>query len=267
MRRAGLTQPRLPQQTAGYTPVWPPTKLPGCVAWYDMQETYTESTGTVTAIRNMVTGSDLMAEATNPPALSLTDINGLPCMVPDGSNDRLVSTEAALVSVFSGSAKAWSIIVVVRTTSEAPAGTMAYFCAANSAAATNGSAGGFRIPATNVPPGCIRLTRTDDNGINGSHNSVAKVPVGVHVFGFICLGAVGFTAIDLQPTPPNLLRPMGVGPVSPDRVGLFHRPDSAADSFLNEPMGAAIVFNHGLSLHAYRSLAAGLMGRWRIRGA
>lgn len=265
MRRFALPNARGTPLAGPPSPIWPPTKLPGCVGWYDMLETYTETTGTVTAIRNMVTGSDAMSEATNPPALDLTGINGLPCMLPDGTNDRLISNEAPLVSVFSGSAKAFSIIVLVRTTSVAPAPTMAYLCAANSGAATNGSVGGFRIPATNVPPGCIRLSRTDDNGVGATHNSQAMIPIGVHVFGFICYGDVGFTAVDLQPTLPNALRAMGVGPMSPNQVGLFCRPDSAADSFSNERMGAALVYDHGLTLQEYRAIAAGLMGRWRVR--
>lgn len=65
--------------------------------WFDMQDpaAYTESGGVVTQVINKASAT-AWTEATNRPAFSATGMNGFPCADHDGTNDKFMSTEAAV---------------------------------------------------------------------------------------------------------------------------------------------------------------------------
>lgn len=280
LRRPGIRHARAAPQTSGYTPIWPPTKLPCCVAWWDMLETYTESGGTVTAIRNMVSGSDDMAEATNPPALELTGLSGLPTMKADGSNDRLISTEAAVVAAVSGTEPRYALFTVIAPTAPTGKVNAVYFGAGNSGEISNNTAyhGRFGFAAAEDDNWGLerRVSASDTNSwLSGAVTSYAPQVVSYVGFG------IARMRVNLQPAMGGTTRGgasgagsgFGIqattGALAPDRVAFFCRPDSNPDSFCRDRISAALLFDlnqmgRTLTLAEELGIIAGLMGRWRI---
>jgi len=262
MRRFGNTAPRKP--TVGLPgPIWPPTRLPGCVAWYDMLETYTDGGGTVTAIRNMVTGSDDMAEATNPPALSLTGLNGRPCMAPDGTNDRLISSEASVFQPFNSTVAPLTMIAVCSLTSLAGARTL--FGAGNSGVASSST----HIMQTTISlGGVLRQNRIGDGGASTTLNRTEGIPLGVpFVWSAGTDGNDGFHTVNLERTRTSIATGTAfarAGLVAADRTAFFCRPDSAPDTFGNMMTGCFLLFARRLPDSELLGIVAALMGRWRI---
>lgn len=263
IRRAGIRHVRAPDVHGACGPIWPPTNLPGCVAWYDMLETYTESGGTVTAIRNMVTGSDAMSEATNPPALNLTGINGLPCMVPDGTNDRLISTEAPVFQVFNNLVSPLTMIAVCSLTSLA--GARVLFGAGNSGVASSSS---HTMQTTISLGGVLRQNRIGDNGVSTTLNRTEGIPLGVpFVWSAGTNGNDGFHTVNLEPTTTSIATGTAfarAGLVTANRTALFCRPDSAPDTFGNMPAGCFLLYSRRLPDSELLGVVAALMGRWLI---
>lgn len=76
-----------------------PSSVSGGLAWFDMQDAaaFTQAGGLVTTITNKFS-SVVWAEATNRPTYSATGLNGFPCADFDGTNDRFIDTEAAVVA-------------------------------------------------------------------------------------------------------------------------------------------------------------------------
>ncbi len=263
MRRPGLTTVRAAPNPGGYSPIWPPTRLPGCVAWYDMLETYTTPGATVTAIRNMVTGADDMAEATNPPALELVGLNGLPCMKGDGTNDQLISTEASAVSAFVGLAPAHTLFLVCEFVLPV-ATTRALVSAA--ASAGNGNHDYVTIaPGGPVGPR-LREQRTGDNGQAGNVTTSTAVDFvsvpqvvsfasdgsGSAVYSNLAQVATSMSSIALKPT------------ATPDRLGIFCRPAGTPSLFSAHRIGAVLLYRRNLPPSEVRGVISALMARWRI---
>jgi hypothetical protein len=262
IRRPSIRHVRTPSVAGLPGPVWPPTKLPGCVAWYDMLQTYTDGGGTVTAIRNMVTGSDAMAEATNPPALDLTGINGRPCMAPDGSNDLLISTEAAVLAAFNGAQLPVTLTAVLQPIDPAVA-SMVVFSAANSGVANRTWM--FFRNVNNI----YQVQIIDDAGVSGpARGPAVAVPLLPRVVSLV----VGDTYVhgmanngpyvDNRGGQGNTLLPAGA--ITVDRVGLFARVDSAPDGFSSIKLGCLIIHSVALARASLRGLHSALMGRWGI---
>lgn len=260
MRRANLPNARNGPVYGTPGPIWPPTRIAGCVAWYDMLETYTESGGNVTAIRNMVSGSDDMAEATNPPALDLAGLNGRPCMVPNGTSSLLISTEAAVVAPFIGTQTEFTITTVFRIRTHVIGPGTTLFGAASSAVATNRSFVFGRETASTQ----FVVRRRADNGANTagfiptgvvSYPRVVTAIIRSNTFAFVVNGrSLTPNVADLSPT----------GALTPDRVGFFCRPSSTPSLFEDSPTGAAIIHAGALDIGSVRGLHTALMGRWGI---
>lgn len=244
-------------------PIWPPTNIAGCVGWYDMLDgVYTESAGSVTAVRNMVTGSDDMVEATNPPALGTgaTGINGLPCLAPDGSNDRLISTEASVVAPFIGVDVALTITLVYQPTL-IDSGARALFAAGNSGVATSRTmfyrrSSGLHAWLTISDTGEQTGGGTIDNLMFQTRPVVVSLVTGPP--------AANFQVVNGARVPPRFGGVTSVGQITPDRVAISCRPDSTPDLFDNSRIGAVIVHDKALAVDAVRGLHAALMGRWGI---
>lgn len=81
-------------------PAFTPLSIAGAVLWFDMQDpaSYTQA-GTVTSITNKAS-SVAWTEATNPPGYLAAGLGSSPCMDFNGTNQRIISAEAAVVAVF-----------------------------------------------------------------------------------------------------------------------------------------------------------------------
>lgn len=264
IRRAGVRHIRAPEVRGLPGPIWPPTKLPGCVGWLDMLETYTESGGTVTAIRNMVSGSDAMSEATNPPALS--SINGRSAIKGDGSNDRLFSTEAALVAALSGAEKSATVIMVYQSGAQSTA-FRACWSWGNSTVETSRVATLFLAP--NMP--CqFTAQRRDDAALQPNRfrpgQERAQLPSVVTV-----AFDVGRVEIECNLRDPYARRDVSPGwfssgQLTPNRVGIFCRADLTPDLFDDGRMGAMVVYDRYVPIIEREGVVAAMMGLWGITG-
>ena len=256
MRRAGLTTVRATPNPGGYTPIWPPTKLPGCVAWLDMQETFTEVGGVVQHILNMASGVDWI-ELVNSPTYTVTGINGIPCMAGNQTAMRIVSSESAVVNTFLGATPRFTLFLVVSPITAPPtAAPLCYFGVGNSLVSSSNTMRFMRAGGALS----VRAERIDDNGLSTS--LVSRVPEISRPL-VVCYRSWG-TTTDLIID--NELRsgPLGIGITTPDQAALLCRPDSVPDSFCSDMLGAALVFDTALPIDAIRGLTAALGGRWGI---
>lgn len=259
IRRAGIRHVRAPDVRGSPGPCWPPTNLPGCVAWYDMLETYTESGGTVTAIRNMVTGSDAMAEATNPPALSA--INGRKCIIGDATDDLLSTTEAPVVAAFNGPVRSFTVSLVLQATSPPSAATnlVTVFGAASSAVQNIRAVAVQRLSVSGW-----RLAGASDGGF--THASQALPPsMDPQVVTFVCAPYGWEAYLNRARIDSGAWVGTGFdGQITATRVAFLCRRDATADRFSPDKAGCALVFDRPLSQGSVLGLHETLLGRWGI---
>jgi hypothetical protein len=260
MRRTGIFSPRKP--TVGLPgPIWPPTNLPGLGAWYDMLEVFGESAGAMTSIRNMVTGSDLMAQgnATNQPAYEATGLNGLPCFKADGAGDHMLSTEASVMALLGNTTAPVTFAYVIDLVT--PNRSSAVFGAGNSGVA-NAS---FWSVGTSTPNGGQHILNVegDVTGISpfARSNTAFAGPQAVvwtstagEVTVYVNGKAVGMTSRSIALSEVITL----------NRFGLCTRPDSAPDTFFDGRFGCLLLYGRGLPRAEALGLSFGMMGRWRI---
>jgi hypothetical protein len=109
--------------------------------------------------------------------------------------------------------------------------------------------------------------RIDDAGGNVGP-ALSNVPSGVCVLSAIIGARYGEIVLNRR----LLSRPSGgalgmfgpTGQLTPDRVGLFARPDNVPDLFGNDMTGCVIVHTGVLDLGSIQGLQTALLGRWRI---
>ncbi len=257
MRRPGLTTIRAAPNPGGYSPIWPPTRLPGCVAWLDCQETLTQA-GTVTSITNMVSGT-AWTEAVAPPTYEAAGINGRPCMVGNGSTMKIISNEAAVWGAFLGESPPRTALFVCSVTLPV-ANTSALMAVGNSGVASNGTSnyqafaqGGYwRIPSLSDAAVAGNAVRND-----------SAIRAGGQVVRFANNRELAWNAINLEPRY-SMSGSLAAGTVTPNQVALLCRPDSIPDGFFASRLGCAILFNRLLTLSEELGVAAALMHRWGI---
>lgn len=261
IRRRGIRHVRAPDAGGACGPLWPPTRIPGCVGWFDMLETFTEDAGTVTSIRNMVSGSDDMAEGTNPPALSL--INGRPAMLGDGTNDILISTEAAVVAAANQAERSFTLTIVYQPAATVVAGTQ-QLCAWGNSGTANTRTAGFVHNAA----GQIQLSCLSDGGFVHAAVGVERIATDLRPK---VVTAVCSPQFCMQYANRTMLQPgawFGTGfngQLTPDRFALLARPDSAPDRFSAERLGCIIIHDHPLAPAEVIGLHTALMGKWGIQ--
>ncbi len=243
-------------QVVPYSPIWPPTRLPGCVGWIDCQETLTQA-GTVTSIRNMVSGVD-WTEAVAPPTYEAAGLNGRPCMVGNASTMKILSTEAAAVAPLVGVGRQWTATMVIDQRGTIT-GTMFGF----GSDAGNTVRGGF-LAANSNAGGVLSGSMVDDSGainltLNDTHQLSAASACCVTT---VCYGGQLRHIVNksffggLIPTP--------TGQMTPNRLGLLCRPRQTPDGFTAGALGAALFFSRALSASELLGIHCALMGRWRI---
>lgn len=232
-------------------PIWPPTNVPGLVGWWDFQQTFAQSGGNVDSVRNMVSGVD-WAEATNKPAVGT--LNGRPCMVGDGAAKRIISTEAAVVSAFSGANKALTFICVCQPSVAAQ--TAALIGSGDSALIANSS---WRIGTVVSAPGLWMMAKrgTAATSVNGT----TQVPTSPVVVTYRTNGTAADMFIN-QAVERSGAAFVDQGTPTPNQVGLMCYPVQTPSSFFNGNWGAGLLYNSALSDSQVRGLVRGLRMQW-----
>jgi len=236
---------------------WPPTQVSGCVAWVDCQETLTQA-GTVTSIRNMVSGVD-WTEATNPPTYAATGLNGRPCMIGNGSSMRIMSTEAAVVAACSGSDKAVTVFLV--TEEPTPDAINVLFAAASSTVNTNSTLSFF---TTTAGLGRWSVQRIDDAAGTVSAPRGVDIAAGPQIVSWVIPGTTASIYVgDEEQADPNAAA-FDVGATTPTRVALLCRPDLTPDLFADAKIGALLLYSRALSDLERIGVVNGLRARWGL---
>ena len=261
-RRPGVREARAAPHGGIPGPIWPPTRIPGCVAWLDMQQTFAETAGTITSIRNMASGVD-WEEAVLGPAYDATGLNGRPAAVPNGTTQRIISTEAAVLAVFNGDNKAFTAQFAFKVGAFGTAVT--WFGLGNSGIASNDSYSFERTDAS-ASVG-LRLRKLDDAGTGAAQGGL-RLPTApdILVLTWVCFGnsADLYLGASRSNRCSNFSIFTAPATVNVNQAALFARPDSVPDQFFDAPFGAAVVWDHALPDAQWRGVAAAMCGRWGI---
>jgi hypothetical protein len=237
-------------------PIWPPTQVSDLVGWWDLRETFTESGGAVTSIRNMVSAVD-WTEATAPPLYDATGLAGGPCMTGDGatSSRKILSAEAAVVAAFSGAAKALTAVFVHQPVVGVLAAS-ALLGAGDSALVANSS---WRLGATSADFPTLIKRGTTSNVVVSSAVANTAVPT---ISSFRSTGTTGDIWRGLAREGSGAF--VDVGAPTPNRVGLLCYPVSTVANFYNGKWGCGLLFTRALSDAELRGIILGLKVRWSI---
>jgi hypothetical protein len=194
-------------------------------------------------------------EATNPPTYSEDGINGLPCMVGNSSNMRIISTEAAAVAPMVGISKPWTAIVAMEQTGSS--GTIFGF--GNSGAST--PRGGLVAGNGGLLSGSI----VDDSGATNLaiNDRLYLQELPACVVALVNYGASYRHFVNTSWR--GDLTPCLTGQMTPNRLGLFCRPSQSPGLFSGAKLGCALFYGRALPDRECLSIIAGLMGRWNIR--
>lgn len=231
-----------PGPVAGSAPAPPPfvpTDITGLTAWFDMADpaSYTQA-GTVTSITNKATAV-AWTEATVPPAYDATALNGHPCMLPNGTNQRIISTEAAVVALLVNMPDFTLFFVGAAGTADAQ---RAFFGAGNSAEAA--TLNNYRFGTNNVGDGTWALATRNAAGTLITSQSAATADTGEHVFCFRREGTGLTIQVDNGAADPSATH--NPGAITPDRCSIASRSASTPDLFWNGDWGELLVYDSAL---------------------
>jgi hypothetical protein len=263
MRRPGLTTIR-----AAPNPGMTMTRgtiggINGLRLWLDMMalDSYETSAGTVTSIRNLVSGVAISTAATNLPLFEPVGCNGRPCMRGGiGTPRGLIGTEAAVVAVAAGTDLPQTIMMVTQPSSAAPAGYQENFAWANSGIAVNNAQYAGRAITT----GRFRYEVVDDAAANVAVTRTAAVTTVPQVVCFRTSGIAGSIFVNRE----GIANPNGgalnVGAITPNRFALFCVPDSSPDTFSDDTLAELLVFSGFVGDGVRVKLTEYLMAKWGI---
>lgn len=218
-----------------------------------MLETHS-STSTVNSVRNMVSGVD-WTEGTNPHTYDATGLNGLPCMIGNGADSRLGSTEAPVAAAFSGNDTTWAVLVAFEASSVV--GGLVSFGSSSSNIPRGSAIVGSAIDAV-VPTKASNtgITRTPSVVVSGIRDAPC-------VLAAICYGDTVWVSRNGLPFA-QAVGSFDAGLMTVDTVGLLYRPRQTPDLFSNEKLGEVLIYNRAIDMNDCRGLARAMMGRWGI---
>lgn len=259
-----LAYPGTPEAYPGTTSHWPagaagafsPLSVTGCVAWFDMQDptSFTQA-GTVTSINNKVS-SVAWAEATNPPAYNATGLNSLPAMDFDGTNDLIISTEAAVVTALSTGGSFTLLAAVVMDVADSAFG---FFGAGRTDQATDHTR--YFGTLTTGAGVWISALRTGASTQNiASTGTPVTTPVVYETYSDTLVGSIQINGAAADPGDASQI----TGTLTPNRVAIGCRPASTPNVFLNGKVGEIVIYSRLLD-SSERAQVRGYLGtRWGI---
>lgn len=235
-----------------------PADITGLVFWQDMQDTgaYTESGGVVTQFINKAS-SVAWTEATNRAAYSATGLNGLPCMDFDGTNDRYISTEAAVVSALTNAA-AYTVIYVGSHDTVDRGDSV--FAIGNSGVATSRTR---RWGQSTDGAGRWQTQSINDAGTTVTNISAGGSNTSPHIFYWHSPGTTVSLQVDNAAASPSGAA-SDPGTLTPDRCAVGSRPDSAPDTFFDGKLGELIVYAGDITGTDYTDLLTYLQTKWGL---
>jgi hypothetical protein len=265
MRRGfRLSRGRVPDRTV--VPIWPPTQVTGCVAWFDMQDaaSYTITAGspqTITSLTNKVSSVAWNTAATNFPEYEAAGINSLPSLRGGVATPRgLISTEAAVVAVVAGTDLPHTIIMVTKPTAVTSTGYRQTLAWGNSGVATNRALYVGRQGAT----GRWRHEMIDDAALNRAATRSVDVTATAQVVTFRTTGIASSIFVNSEATPDPNAGSFNGGVITPNRAALFCVPDSVPDTFSDDRVGELLIYNRELTNYERANVEASLATKWAL---
>jgi hypothetical protein len=235
-----------------------PLTVAGLTLDLNMQNvgSYTVTGGnTVTSITNTVSAT-AYTEGTNPPGYSATAINGRPGMVGDGSNDRIMFTEAAVLTALASASVA--VFYVVQWTL---ADNQAWVIG-GARAALDTAVGHRMFGQTIAGAGAHGVLERSDGGVSG--NQIGSVIPQILAPEVVCHRIANATWQQLI----NLAKvdeaAHAAQAVTPTRGAIFCRPDLTPDGFLAASLGRALVISPAPTLLVCRGISKHLKAEWGI---
>jgi hypothetical protein len=243
-----------------------PLSISGAVAWIDMQDptAYTESGGTVTALKNKVSSVSWAASASCP--FEATGLNGHPCLHPIDLTDSFRSSESAVVSVFdcpdTGAAKPYTIVCAVAPDSITTGNVI--FGVGNTAETSASTrvwghrAGVSQYEYAQTLPAVNGNARSATATVVTGLNRLAWTSAGTTMRMFLANVELALT-VSASGTASNPLYTPGVGP---NRLALFERPDLVPDGPYVGRFGEIAIYNRELNSTELGQLDAYFAARW-----
>ena len=229
----------------------------GGVLWLDMQDTnaFVQDGGTVAQFTNKASDVD-WTEATTRPAYAET-LNSLPCMDFDGINDLIISTEAAVHSVFAGGGVAYTLIAVAQH--DVADSAHRWFGAGNS-----GSVDGHRSwGTTTTGAGVWASTATSDAGAVANAASAGGSDTSAHIFMWWASTTVVSLSVGNAAADPDGAA-QAPGTITPDRAAVGCRPNATPSTFFAGLLGELLLYSVELDADARSRVHDYLADKWNL---
>lgn len=188
-------------------------------------------------------GSYVVANTTaaQQPRYFVTGLGGLPYLDTDGTDDRLVGTDAAVLAVLTNAA---AFTLLQRLASDTPNAIRVAFSVANSAQALNSSR---RFGTNTTLGGCANSTLHNDAGTPVVADAATTIGTGVRVLSWFSPGTTLSLEIDgSQDATINALA-CNPGTLTPNRYGFGARMSSTITTFWDGKIGRHTGFNSNIS--------------------
>jgi hypothetical protein len=217
---------------------------------------YTVTGGnTVTSIVNTVSAVSY-DEPTLPPGYEAAGLNGYPCLVGDGVDDRIMSTEAAVLTAL-GSASVAAFYVVKWGMADAQAWILG-----GARSAVDTAVGHRMFGQTVAGPGAHAVLERSGAGVSG--NQIASVTPQTAAAEVVCHridGAVWTLLLDGIKSS-EASHPAQT--IAPTRVGILCRPDLTPDGFAAVRCGRILLISPAPTLFVCRGISKHLKAEWGI---
>jgi hypothetical protein len=237
-----------------------PTNKSSLVGWYDLQDPLAKvvtvgAPDTVTSLTNKKTGVAMTAAATTFPQHEATGYAGRACMRGDGVARSIIGTDPLVVNTFVGEDKPFTVVVACSVTNATPG--QSYFCAANSGVSTNSL-----VSIGRISTGINRVSRVDDIGGTSSSTATPVSATGIQVVAAAVNSLTAALYINLSAPDPAAGSFSTPGQTTPNRFAFLCRPDNGPDSFSNDRIAGALIYNEDLPDYELREAILWSLGQY-----
>lgn len=235
-----------------------PTSITGCIAWFDMADaaSYTNAGGFITSITNKVS-SVAWTEGTAPPAYLATGLNSLPTMDFNGTTQKIISTEAAVVNALKDSL-AHTVFIVMQPDSADR--TEAVFAVGAAAVQSN------RVKLwgkSNVGAGKYQMNALNDAATTFAPLSTGIPTIVAQVAEYRASTTQAWIQINGAVADPAATG-FACGTLTADRAGIGMRPDLTPDLFYDGKISEIIVYDNEVSTPDRSTVRQYLGTKWTV---
>lgn len=237
-----------------------PAVYASLVAWFDMQDaaSYVDAGGGIcSSITNKVSSVAWTQTGTARPGIAATGFNTHPCLDFDGTDDCILSTEAAVVTAVSDSNPH---TLIIAGAFDAPTALQCMFGAGNTAQAANSSRfwGTSATTGGHWYAGCKNAAGTTKDVLSTGASNSSK-----NVFAFDASGSTSSIRVNNAAADPSAAA-QAPGTTTPDRVALGSYPRLTNGSFLNGQIGELCLFNRQLTTEQILTVVQYMGTRWGV---